>query len=242
MWSFIQYKRLGKEVERNWQASATPRREESVEEDFQGQPGRHGTGILLPDTSSDNHTPSNSPGGNSREHFIVECTTSDDPIDPRNWPLIQRARAIIILVLLVFVQAWAGASDSLANAKSSKMYHVSPVADNLLTAMYLFGIGTGCLFTGPLSQSVGRNPVYLSFTFAYLCFVAGTALSNTFASQIVCRFFVGLSSSATLGINGATVNDLFRPVERALWFPLIAWANVVRKASITAVAPRSIPL
>jgi len=55
----------------------------------------------------------------------------------------------------------------------------------MTTAMYLFGIGTGCLFTGPLSESFGRNPVYLSFTFAYMFFVLGTALSGTYGSQIV---------------------------------------------------------
>jgi DHA1 family multidrug resistance protein-like MFS transporter len=140
-----------------------------------------------------------------------------------------RAKTMAILCLLVFVQAWAGASDSLANMKASKQYHVSPVAENLTTAMYLFGIGIGCSFVGPLSASFGRNPVYLSFSFSYLCFILGTALSDTFGSQIVCRFFVGLSSSATLGINGASVRDMFRPVERALWLPLIAWVNIVRK-------------
>lgn len=161
--------------------------------------------------------------------FIVECISDDDPINPRNWPLVRRAKALAILCLLVFGQVWAGASDSLANSKASQQYHVSSVADNLTTAMCLFGIGTGCLFVGPLSQSFGRNPVYLTFSFAYLWFVMGTALSNTFGSQIVCRFFVGLSSSATLGINGASVGDMFKPVERTLWFPLLAWVNVVRE-------------
>jgi len=93
--------------------------------------------------------------------------------------------------------------------------------------MYLFGTGSGCLFVGPLSETVGRNPVYLGFSFAYLLFVLGTALSGSFVSQIVCRFFVGLASSATLGINGASVRDMFRPVKRALWFPVVAWVNVV---------------
>lgn len=36
-------------------------------------------------------------------------------------------------------------------------------------------------------------------------------------------------SSATLGINGASVSDMFRPVKRAGWFSMIAWANVARR-------------
>jgi MFS family permease len=116
----------------------------------------------------------------------------------------------------------------LDNKKASMQYHVSPVAGNISTAIYLFGIGSGCLFVGPLSQTLGRNPVYLGFTLAYLFFILGTALSKNYASQIVCRYLAGLASSAALGINGASVGDMFKPVERALWFPVIAWVNVVR--------------
>jgi DHA1 family multidrug resistance protein-like MFS transporter len=241
MWSIVQYKRLGKEVEHDWQMCAAQRQTttESLDQDgFAqdleiGHSGCHGMLTSLQKVTNKDKILDNGaaaaeePEDNGR--VIVECTSDDDSINPRNWPLLKRARAIAILFMLVFVQAWAGASGSLANSKASKQYHVSPVAENLSTAMYLFGIGTGCLFTGPLSESFGRNPVYLSFTFIYLFFVLGTALSETFGSQIVCRYLVGLSSSATLGINGATVNDLFRPVKRALWFPLIAWVNVVRK-------------
>ncbi|KAF3011150.1 hypothetical protein E8E13_011480 [Curvularia kusanoi] len=158
---------------------------------------------------------------------IVEVTGADDPIDPHNWPLHKRARTVLILSLLIFTQAWAGACDSIANTKASKQYHVSPVAQNLSTAVYLFGIGCGCLFVGPLSQTFGRNPAYLGFTLVYLPFILGTALSRNYGTQIVCRFFAGLASSAALGINGGSIGDMFRPVERALWFPVIAWVNVV---------------
>ena len=33
-------------------------------------------------------------------------------------------------------------------------------------------------------------------------------------------------SSATLSINGSSVGDQFRPVKRALVFPILAWANI----------------
>ncbi|CAI4219793.1 unnamed protein product [Parascedosporium putredinis] len=97
------------------------------------------------------------------------------------------------------------AADSMANSKASEEFGVSKVAQSLSTAMYLFGVGSGAIFAGPLSESVGRNPTYLVSTFCYLCFVLGTALTPSFGGQVVCRYFVGLFSSATLGINGASV-------------------------------------
>jgi MFS family permease len=134
---------------------------------------------------------------------------------------------------LVFTQCWSGAADSIGNAKASKELHVSQVAENVSTAVFLFGVGTGALFAGPLSEAVGRNPTYLVATAFYLCFVLGSALTPTFGGQVVCRYLVGLSASATLTINGASVNDQFRPVKRGLVFPIVAWANIAGQSALT---------
>jgi MFS family permease len=117
----------------------------------------------------------------------------------------------------------------MANTAASKEFGVGKIAENLSTAMYLFGVGAGSLFIGPLSETVGRNPTYLVSTLIYMLFVLGSALTPSFGGQIICRFFVGLFSSATLAVNGSSVRDQFRPVKRAFVFPVIAWANVAGK-------------
>ncbi|KAK0716030.1 major facilitator superfamily domain-containing protein [Lasiosphaeris hirsuta] len=150
----------------------------------------------------------------------------NDPLNPKNWSLRSRSKNIAVLSLLIFVQAWAGGAESMANAKASAEFGVSKVAENLSTAMYLFGIGSGALVAGPVSETVGRNPTYLVSTFFFLFFVLGSAMAPNFAAQVVCRYLVGLASSATLSINGGSVRDQFRPVKRSWVFPLIAWANV----------------
>jgi DHA1 family multidrug resistance protein-like MFS transporter len=100
--------------------------------------------------------------------------------------------------------------------------------------MYVFGIGSGCLYVEPLSETFGRNLVYLTFSFVYWFFVLGTALSMEHPDQALCRSFVELASTVTLEVNGASVGNMFRPVKRALWFPLIGWVNVVRRCSSKA--------
>lgn len=235
MWSFVQYKQIGRSVERGWQ------RKSPDQSTLDG--GRSGRGAFRESQQSNTTLREYDPEQHGHEKpdnktearrtkggkIIVELDGDTDPIDPHNWPLLKRARTIVILSMLVFTQAWAGACDSLGNGKASARYNVSPVAEDASTAMYLLGIGSGCLFVGPLSQTLGRNPVYLGGTFIYLFFILGAAVSKNYASQVVCRYFAGLASSAALGINGASVGDMFRPVERALWFPVIAWVNVVRK-------------
>lgn len=154
--------------------------------------------------SSDEEQPSSLAKG---QHMLVE-SEAGDPRNPHNWPLISRCKNIAILSILIFVQGWAGASESVANSvASSSTFHVSRAARNLDMAMYRFGIGTGAPFTGPLSGTVGRNPVYLGATFCYLFFVFGSAMATTFGGRITCCHFVSIFSSATLGINGSSVRD-----------------------------------
>lgn len=235
MWSFVQYKQIGESVEREWKRKSTNRSFVSGGRSGRGVSGgsQQSNTTLLEANSEQYDIEQSEPKQEKKRDedgkIIVELEGDNDPIDPHNWPLLKRTRAMVILSMLVFTQAWAGACDSLGNGKASARYNVSPVAEDAATAMYLFGIGSGCLFVGPLSQTLGRNPVYLGGTLAYLFFILGTALSKNFASQIICRYLAGLASSAALGINGASVGDMFRPVERALWFPVIAWVNVVRE-------------
>ena len=157
----------------------------------------------------------------------MKATGDGDLIDPQNWSAACRTKNIAILSLLIFTQAWAGSAGSQANEQVSQEFGVSKVAENLSTAMYLFGVGSGSLFAGPISESIGRNPTYLGSTFVFLLFLLGSALTPTFTGQVICRYFVGLFSSATLSINGCSVGDQFRPVKRAFVFPVIAWVNII---------------
>lgn len=224
MWSVKQYRQIGTNVTRE------SRKEP---ENGNGHTGTHELGLPSQKAKqneksslSEVNTPSPSARSDDDEKVWVRTEGEHDPIDPRNWSLMARIKNIAILCLLIFGQGWAGAAESMANTAITEQFGVSKVAANLTTAMYLFGIGSGALVAGPLSETVGRNPVYLGATLCYLFFVLGCALTPTFAGLIVCRYFVGLFASATLSINGSSVRDQFRPVKRAFAFPVIAWANV----------------
>lgn len=216
MWSLVQRRRLYQQAETETGKQAHDRSssqpQDPTNKDTENNP------------PSDNH-------GNPNKHnkIYIRSTTDDDPIDPRNWPLLSRTKNIALLAYLIFAQAWAGAAESMANRPASTEQNHSRVAENLVIAMYLFGVGTGSLLAGPVSDTIGRNATYLTGSFVYLCFVLGAALAPGFGGRLVCRFGVGLAGSATLTGNGASVRDQFRPVKRAFVFPVIAWANVAGK-------------
>lgn len=236
MLSVLQYRRIGKDVARQVSAGVNGRTiaRRSVDsadagsdsppgandEEKANQPGRT-------DTKSASAAQDADKEAEDDDRIWVRLDDEEsDPLNPKNWSLRSRTKNIAVLSLLIFVQAWAGGAESMANTKASAQFRVSKLAENLSTSMYLFGIGSGALLAGPLSETVGRNPTYLLSTLFFLFFVLGSAMAPNFAAQVVCRYIVGLASSATLSINGGSVRDQFRPVKRSWVFPLIAWANV----------------
>ena len=221
MWSLVQHRRLQRE------AAVTAGNNNHHNENDGHSVSRHTTG------DAEKPEPSPVHGSNHDSKIYIQTASDDDPLDPRNWPLLARSKNIAILAYLIFVQAWAGATESMANSTASSEEGHSKVVENLTIAMYLFGIGSGSLFAGPVSETVGRNPTYLVPSFCFLFFVLGAALAPNFGGRIACRFFMGLCASATLTINGSSVKDQFRSVKRAFAFPVLAWVNVAGKRRIS---------
>jgi hypothetical protein len=225
MWSFVQYRRLQREAAIHHQGHHNP----SNTSNYQNEIDRP---LVSRHTTADFENPESLaglPGSNTDLGVYIQAAGDNDPLNPRNWPLFDRSKNMAVLAYLIFVQAWAGAAESMANSAASSEQGHSRVAENLIVALYLFGIGSGSLFAGPMSEMTGRNPTYLVPSFCFLFFVLGAALAPTFAGRLVCRFFMGLSASATLTINGSSAKDQFRSVKRAFVFPVLAWVNVAGK-------------
>lgn len=151
--------------------------------------------------------------------------TSDahgDPADVQNWPNPLRIRTFLIVWLLVFAEGWVSACDGTTTAQASMAFHVSQTAETCATGLFLIGLSTGSLIAGPLSETFGRNPVYLISTAVFLCFTLGAALAPNFGAQIVFRLLAGICSSPTLSLYGGTLADLFTPKERSYAWPYFA--------------------
>ena len=75
--------------------------------------------------------------------------------------------------------------------------------------MYTLGVAFGPLFIAPLSETLGRRPVYIGTLTIFLAFTAGAGASHTFASLLVCRFLAGFCGSAGVAMGGGTVADIW---------------------------------
>jgi MFS family permease len=159
--------------------------------------------------------------------FLVESGAAEDRTDPRSWPRATRIKATIIIWAIVFVCGYASAANSSSIKRAAKAYRVSQFAEGFVTPMFLFGNAIGALAAGPLSETGGRNPVYLISMALYMICVLITALSPDLPVQLVFRFFAGLFASPPLTIYGGSLADMWDDDERSFVWPLFATAPLL---------------
>ncbi|OLN97197.1 Polyamine transporter 4-like protein 1 [Colletotrichum chlorophyti] len=139
-----------------------------------------------------------------------------DPHNPINWPLWQKVRQIVMLSMAALTASLGTSIISPARAQLVEEFGVTTTQAIVPLSMYVFALGLGPVVGGPLSETVGRHPVYLVSLPLGGLFTLGVGLCHDFAGICVLRFFAGLCLSPSLAIGSGTINETFRPPERAL--------------------------
>ena len=97
--------------------------------------------------------------GGDGDVFVVGYEGPDDPNDPHNWSYWQRVPCTLLIAGIGCVVGIASAIDSSAIPQAAEEFGVSEVVESMATGLFLIGFGAGSLFAGPISETVGRNPV-----------------------------------------------------------------------------------
>ncbi|KAM0720743.1 hypothetical protein Q7P37_004880 [Cladosporium fusiforme] len=159
----------------------------------------------------------------SKDVYIVDWESPDDPQNPQNWSTARRLGTTIILFFLAFVVTAASSIDSAVLVPASADLGVSEVTEALGgTAMFLIGFGCGSLFSSPLSELVGRYPVYLGALSLFGIWIMASALAPNIGAQIVFRFLAGFCGAAPLTVAGGSMSDIWNPKEKTWAFPIFA--------------------
>ena len=83
-------------------------------------------------------------------------------------------------------------------------------------SLYVFALGLGPVVGGPLSETVGRLPVYTGGLIGGTLFTLGAALTHSFAGLNILRFLAGFCLAPSLAISTGTINEMYKPVHRGL--------------------------
>ncbi|KAL9050338.1 MAG: hypothetical protein Q9162_006689 [Coniocarpon cinnabarinum] len=151
---------------------------------------------------------------NCRQAFVVGFENDTDPINPQNWRLSSRFVATANIAAIGAVVGVASSIDSSALQPAAASFHVSEVVESLATGIFLAGFGAGSLLAGPISETVGRNPVYISTLGVYMIWIMACGLAPNIGSQLAFRFLAGVFASTPLTCAGGSIADLWNPLER----------------------------
>ena len=163
-----------------------------------------------------------STGQNGETYYIVDEPPAD-PQAPRNWSRPRRIKAILLTVLITFVVTAASSIDSTSKTPAAAEFGVSDIVETLAgTGTYLVGFGAGALLASPLSELVGRYPVYVVTLVLFGIWIMAAGLAPNVEAQFAFRLLAGGFGSAPLTVAGGTVADVWDARERTWGFPL--WA------------------
>lgn len=185
METFLQYRRIGKKLERQLQDNV---------EDARQLPclSKQRTRVV---------------GG--RPVLVVEWDGDDDSFNPRNWSRTSRTCATLIISAISFIVGAAAPIDSAVLPQAAKDLGVSQVTETMAVGMFLVGFGFGALFAGPVSEVLGRSITYL-VTMASVCiWLMASALAPSIGPQIVFRFLAGFSGATPLVCAGGSLSDMY---------------------------------
>jgi MFS family permease len=109
----------------------------------------------------------------------------------------------------------SGASESLNKAfgVTSEFQFPLPVA------VFLIGYIFGPIVFAPLSESIGRRPVFLSSFAIYTAFTVGCALAPNWPAFLFFRFMLGCGAAAPQTVSNGLFSDIYpdlRPRGRAV--------------------------
>ncbi|KAL5341623.1 major facilitator superfamily domain-containing protein [Aspergillus crustosus] len=230
MQSYFQYRRIGQAVRRQcgdnseW-ASTTQRGDSDITENDQNNNGAQEKssptrsfslplGVLQKEIADSNGAPATV--------FVVGWDHKNDPENPHNYSMARRISATLIVSALSFIVGAASSIESAVLPQNSEAFGVSEVVASLATGIYLLGFATGSLVSGPLSEILGRNAVYIGSLTLFMIFIMASGLAPNIGAQLAFRFIAGVFGCPPLTCAGGTIADLWNPLEKTLTFPLYA--------------------
>jgi multidrug resistance protein len=92
----------------------------------------------------------------------------------------------------------------------------STLLATFVISVFVLGFAFGPLVIAPLSETLGRVPVYHVCNILFLVFTVLCAVSKSMAMLIVFRFLAGFAGVAPITCGGGTIADLMPPERRGI--------------------------
>ncbi|KAI5864176.1 MFS general substrate transporter [Durotheca rogersii] len=169
----------------------------------------HGVADLEEDPSADDTLAPNRPDG-EKDPFEVAWDGDDDPLCPRSMSKPRRWMAVIVVGMGSFCVTCTSSIYASMYGQMNPELHMSSIVGTLGLSLFVLGIALGPLLMSPLSEFVGRRPIYLASWGMFLIWLIPSAVARNAETMLVARFIDGFAGSSFLSVAGGTVSDMFK--------------------------------
>ncbi|KAJ5303882.1 NADP transhydrogenase beta subunit [Penicillium atrosanguineum] len=146
----------------------------------------------------------------------------DDPENPKNWSKAYKWYCTMVVAFTCFVVAFCSSVITAGLTGPVEAFHVSREVSFVVVSVFVIGFGVGPMVFAPLSEIIGRRPVYAVTLFIAVIFVIPCAVSKNIGTLIVCRAIDGIAFSAPMTLVGGTLADMWKNEERGV--PMAAFS------------------
>ncbi|KAI1386723.1 MFS general substrate transporter [Hypoxylon trugodes] len=161
------------------------------------------TGLDNRDTNADEKDPN-----------VVDWDGPNDQENPMNWTDKKKWLNICILSIMTIVTPLGSSMFAPGIPRILVEFHeTSSTVATFLVSVYILGFAFGPLLIAPLSEVLGRRPLYVYGNILFVIFSVGAALANSIGMLFAFRLLMGLAGSVPITIGSGSIADLM-PVEK----------------------------
>jgi len=158
---------------------------------------------------------------------------------PRHWSLARKVYHNAIFLFLTLITTYTSGVYSPGVQALMQDVLTSTTVAHLGTSLYMFGLAIGSLLWGPLSQVLGRRPVFLASLLSMVLLNLGASLANNMAGIVTCRALAGVTGAAIFSNVAGSIVDMTSERERIPYnslFRLMTFLGPPAAALLGAVA------
>jgi len=164
------------------------------------------------------------------ERNVVEIQEKrvDDPLvlkgqeSPYNWPIWKKWLITGLVSSIFFNTTMASSIATGAMEQYIQGFGASKEVAVLTLSCYMIGFSLGRLIWSPLSELYGRRLVFLISTTCFMFFNLGCGFAQDMPTLLILRVFTGFFGACPQSAAGATISDVFAPIERP--WPMLVYS------------------
>ncbi|KAF7560488.1 hypothetical protein G7046_g3656 [Stylonectria norvegica] len=138
----------------------------------------------------------------------------DDPNNPYNWPAWKKALQVVMLSSTALLASIGTSIMSPARTELMNEFNVSSTVALLPLTMYVLALGFGPVIGGPLSETVGRYPIYVGSVPLGALFTIGAGFTHNIGALCFLRFLAALCWGPVLAVATGSLSETFQPKSR----------------------------